>query len=143
PTLTTVGAITSEGASLFNIRLNEQPVFAFGPDDSGHSSLAMALCMLGYRCCSDLQGLPAAELKRLLDGRDDRVFNAYVNIGSLRANVSELRDRYPKAKFILTAANGMSADESVVSIEDDLNGADIAVLPSEAPNKWQVLCEHL
>jgi GR25 family glycosyltransferase involved in LPS biosynthesis len=59
PTLTTVGAITSEGASLFNIRPNEQPVFAFGPNDSGHSSLAMALCMLGYRCCSDLRGLPA------------------------------------------------------------------------------------
>jgi hypothetical protein len=66
-----------------------------------------------------------------------------VNIGSLRANVGELRNRYPKAKFILTAANGTSARESVVSVEDDLNGADIAVLHSEAPNKWQVLCEHL
>ena len=62
PTLTTIGAITSEGASLFNIRPTEQPVFAFGPEGSGHSSLAMALSMLGYRCCSDLQALPAPEL---------------------------------------------------------------------------------
>ena len=29
------------------------------------------------------------------------------------------------------------------SVEDDLNGADIAVLHSEAPNRWQVVCEHL
>lgn len=143
PTLTTVGAITSEGASLFNIRPNEQPVFAFGPVGSGHSSLAMALCMLGYRCCSDLQVLPAPELERLLEGRGGRVFNAYVNIGSLDANVRELRSRYPKAKCILTAAKGISADDSVVIVEDDLNGADTAVLHSEAPNKWQVVCEHL
>ena len=143
PALTTIGAITSEGASLFNIRPNEQPVFSFGPDGSGHSSLAMALCMLGYRCCSDLQVLPAPELERLLEGRGDRIFDAYVNIGSLGANVRELRSRYPKAKFILTAAQDISADDSFVSVEDDLNGADIAVLHSEAPNKWQVVCEHL
>ena len=66
PTLTSIGAITSEGASLFNIRPTEHPVFAFGPEGSGHSSLAMALSMLGYRCCSDLQELPASELERLL-----------------------------------------------------------------------------
>lgn len=62
PALTSIGAISSEGASLFNIRPAEQPVFVFGPEDSGHSSLAMALSMLGYRCCSDFQTLPAPEL---------------------------------------------------------------------------------
>ena len=143
PTLTTIGAITSEGASLFNIRPKEQPVFAFGPEGSGHSSLAMALCMLGYRCCSDLQVLPAPELERLLEGRDDRIFDAYVNIGSLGANVRELRSRYPKAKFIRTAAGDITADDTLVSVKDDLNGADIAVLQSEEPNKWRVVCEHL
>ena len=143
PTLTTIGAITSEGASLFNIRPNEQPVFAFGPDGSGHSSLAMALCMLGYRCSSDLQTLPAPELERLLEGSDGRVFDAYVNIGSLDANVKALRSRYPNAKFIFTAAKEISAGESFVGVRDDLNGADMAVLHLESPNKWQVLCEHL
>lgn len=143
PTLTTIGAISSEGASLFNIRPNEQPVFAFGPDGSGHSSLAMALCMLGYRCCSDLQALPAPELERLLEGSDGRVFDAYVNIGSLDANVKKLRSRYPNAKFIFTAAKDISAGQSFVSVRDDLDGADIAVLYLESPNKWQVLCEHL
>jgi GR25 family glycosyltransferase involved in LPS biosynthesis len=143
PTLTTIGAITSEGASLFNIRPTEQPVFAFGPEGSGHSSLAMALSMLGYRCCSDLQALPVPELKRLLEGSDDRVFDAYVNIGSLDANVRRFRSRYPKAKFILTAAKGIIADETFLNIVDALNGADIAVLNSEKPNRWQIVCEHL
>jgi GR25 family glycosyltransferase involved in LPS biosynthesis len=143
PTLTTIGAITSEKASLFNIRPTEHPVFAFGPEGSGHSSLAMALSMLGYRCCSDLETIPAPELERLLEGRGDRVFDAYVNVGSLDANVRELRSRYPKAKFILTAAKGITEDYTFLSVEDDLNGADVAVLHPEEPNKWQVVCEHL
>src|SRR4029077_20623536 len=144
-TLTTIGAITSEGASQFNIRPTEQPVFAFGPEGSGHSSLAMALSMLGYRCCSDLQALPAPELERLLEGRGDRVFDAYVNIGSLGANIRALRSRYPKAKFILTSAKGIIADDTFlnINVENDLNGADIAVLHSEEPNRWKVVCEHL
>ena len=143
PPLTTIGAITSEAASLFNIRPNEQPVFVFGPEGTGHSSLAMALSMLGYRCCSDLQALPDSELKHLLEGSRGRVFDAYVNIGSLEAKVRELLSRYPKAKFILTAAKGITADDTFVSIADDLSGADIAVLHSEEPNKWQIVCEHL
>lgn len=143
PTLTSIGAINSERASLFNIRPAEQPVFAFGPEGSGHSSLAMALSMLGYRCCSDLRTLPAPELERLLEGRDDRVFDAYVNIGSLDASVRELRSRYPKAKFILTAAKGITTEGTFLSVEDDFNGADTAVLHSEEPNRWQVVCEHL
>ena len=143
PALTTIGAITSEGASLFNIRPNEQPVFAFGPEGSGQSSLAMALCMLGYRCCSDFQLLPALELKRLLEERGGLVFNAYVNIGSVDANVRELRRRYPKAKLIRTATGDIAADDTFVSVEDNLNGTDIVVLHSAEPNKWQVVCEHL
>ena len=143
PALTTIGAITSEGASLFHVRPTERPVFAFGHEGSGLSSLAMALSMLGYRCCSDLQALPGPELERLLTGRGDRVFTAYVNIRSLVANVRELRGCYPQAKFILTTAKTRIADDNDFSIVDDLNGADIAVLHSGAPNKWQVVCEHL
>jgi GR25 family glycosyltransferase involved in LPS biosynthesis len=143
PALTTIGAITSEGAALFNIRPTERPVFAFGPEGSGHSSLAMALSMLGYRCCSDLETLPTHELNRLLEGSVDRVFDAYVNIGSLNAIASALRSRYPKAKFILTSADGVIADDTLFRAKNDLNGADIALLHLEETNKWQVVCEHL
>ena len=143
PTLTTIGAITSEGASLFNIRPTEHPVFAFGSEGSGHSSLAMALSMLGYRCCSDFKDLPVPEMERLLEGRGDRVFDAYVNIGSLDSKVSELRIRYPKAKFILTTVKEITADKAFLSMEDDLKGADLTILHSEELNRWQVVCEHL
>tara|TARA_R110002073_G_scaffold317946_3_gene491801 strand:+ start:885 stop:3125 length:2241 start_codon:yes stop_codon:yes gene_type:complete len=143
PALTTIGAISSEGASLFNIRPTEQPVFAFGSEGSGHSSLAMALGMLGYRCCSDLEALPAPELERLLRGRGGRVFDAYVNIRSLDSNVKDLRSLYPKAKYVLTATEGVVADDAFANIWCEFNGADVVVLHAEEPNKWQVICEHL
>src|SRR5258706_3606210 len=98
PSLTKIGAIDSESASLFHFRPSERPVFAFGTEGSGLSSLAMALSMLGYRCCSDLEDLPGVEFEQLLAGRIDRVFDAYVNIGSLTGKVRELRERYLQAK---------------------------------------------
>ena len=143
PALTKIGAITSEGASLFHLRPTERPVFAFGPEGSGLSSLAMALSMLGYRCCSDLQTLPDPELELLLAGRSDRIFDAYVNIRSLAGKVRELRARYPRAKFIITTGKTEIADGIDSNIVDDLKGADTAVLHLEATNKWQVVCEHL
>ena len=96
PSLTKIGVIDSEGASLFQIRPTERPVFVFGSEGSGLSSLAMALSMLGYRCCSDLEDLPHCEFEKLLSGSTERVFDAYVNIGSLTGRVRELRQRYPR-----------------------------------------------
>ena len=110
---------------------------------SGQTSLAMALSMLGYRCCSDFTNLPAPEMERLLAGKKDRVFDAYVNIGSLKEKVKILRSLYPKAKFIIAATNDTTADHIVHGLEDDLNGADIAVLHSNELNKWHVVCQHL
>jgi GR25 family glycosyltransferase involved in LPS biosynthesis len=143
PTLTKIGAITSEDASLFHVHPTEGPVFAFGPEGSGLTSLAMALSMLGYRCCSDLQALPTPELERLLTGRSDRVFDAYVNIRLLVGKVRELRVRYPQAKFFITNSKTRIEDDTDLNIAGDLKGADIAVLRSEEFNKWKIVCEHL
>jgi GR25 family glycosyltransferase involved in LPS biosynthesis len=143
PTLTKIGAITCESASLFHIRPSERPVFAFGPRNSGLSSLAMALSMLGYRCCSDLKTLPNTELNMLLSGKGDRVFDAYVNIKSLASEVLALRELYPQAKFIITKSESESSDDNYLKIIDDLNGLDVSVLNLEASNKWQVVCEYL
>ena len=143
PALTKIGAITSEAASLFHGRPTKIPVFAFGPEGSGLTSLAMALSMLGYRCCSDLQSLPDPELDQLLSGKGDRVFDAYVNIGSLEGKVRELIRCYPQAKFIITTGKVRIEDDCDLNIACDLNSADIAVLHSEVSNKWQVVCEHL
>ncbi|MFV2044834.1 MAG: family 16 glycosylhydrolase [Anaerolineales bacterium] len=143
PSLTKIGVIDSEGASLFQVRPTERPVFVFGSKGSGHSSLAMALSMLGYRCCSDLEALPELELEQLLAGRADRVFDAYVNIGSLTGKARELRERYPQAKFIVTTSETSIVDDSHFDVVGDINGSDIDVLHSDASNKWQVVCEHL
>jgi GR25 family glycosyltransferase involved in LPS biosynthesis len=143
PTLSTIGAIDSEGAALFNARPTQLPVFAFGPTNSGLSSLAMALSMLGYRCCSDLEGLPCHELKRLREGSVDRVFSAYVNVGCLESMVEDLRRSYPQAKFIVTAYPSDAASQVVKGILANLEGADVIVLDPGNVNAWRNLCEHL
>jgi len=143
PSLTKIGVIDSEGASLFQIRPQERPVFVFGDEGSGLSSLAMALSMLGYRCCSDLEDLPHCELEKLLSESTDRVFDAYVNIGSLTGRVRELRQRYPRARFIATTSEAGAVDEILLDGFNDFNGSGVAVLRSDEINKWQVVCEHL
>lgn len=140
PVLTKIGVLDSGGESLFHMRPQERPVFAFGPKGSGLSSLAMALSMLGYRCCSDLQELPSAECERLLVGRSDRVFDAYINIGSLRSKARMLAELYPEARFIVTTSHDGSSDADHL---EGVNGRNIAVLPAECANKWKVICEHL
>jgi hypothetical protein len=143
PALTKIGVLDSEGESLFRNRPQERPVFAFGTEGSGLSSLAMALSMLGYRCCSDLQNLPATELKDLLAGQPDRLFDAYVNIGALQAKAGKLEERYPRAKFIITTSQDGSSDAMTLDIVEGVSGRNVAVLPAEATNKWKVVCEHL
>lgn len=140
PTLSTIGAINSEGAALFNTRPTQFPVFTFGPANSGQSSIGMALLMLGYRCCSDLKDLPSEELKKLREGNVDRVFNAYVNIECLETMVVNLRHSYPDAKFIVTTD---AAGETVGGILADLEGADVVMLDCDDINAWRTLCEHL
>lgn len=143
PTLTKIGAITSEGAALFNIRPTEEPVFVFGSDKSGNTSIAMALSMLGYRCCSDLNELPLSEMTRLIHGKENRIFDAYVNIGSLDNRVDELISQYPKAKFIIISNKQQNKDGAFFQFCEKLEGTDFTILHTEATDKWKILCEHL
>lgn len=143
PSLTKIGVIDSEGAALFHERPRSQPVFAFGPEGSGSSSLAMALSMLGYRCCSDLDKLPTYELDSLLAGSANRTFNAYVNVGCLVQHISTLRMNYPKAKFIFTTSEPTCNEAHAYSLPHSLEGAESVVLHSDEKRKWRVICEHL
>lgn len=143
PTLSKIGAINSEGAALFHARPPQFPVFAFGPANSGQSSLAMALSMLGYRCCSDLEQLPPYELARLRKGGLNRVFGAYVNVGQLEEIVEELRHNYPEAKFVLTVTPDDHEARIVKGLLERLVGADVIVLDTSDISAWKVLCEHL
>jgi GR25 family glycosyltransferase involved in LPS biosynthesis len=143
PTLSRIGVLDCEGQSLFQNYPQQTPVFAFGEEGSGITSLAMALSMLGYRCCSDLQDLPEEERSRLLTGSTDRVFDAYVNIGSLDANVATLKERHPGAKFLVTTSNGAASNGEGMSLPDGLSGDDVAVVHLDAADKWKTVCEHL
>lgn len=143
PTLTRIGVLNSGDAALFHRRPAHSPVFAFGAPGSGLSSLAMALSMLGYRCCSDFDEIPECEFESLLAGRTDRVFDAYVNIGSLGPQIRVLTQRYPSAKYIVIDEVGSSADRQNCAIRDALEGADVLQLPREHTSSWRELCEHL
>jgi GR25 family glycosyltransferase involved in LPS biosynthesis/beta-glucanase (GH16 family) len=141
PVLNRIGAIDSENASLFQIRPTERPVFVFGSGGSGMSSVAMALSMLGYRCCSDLETLPPCEYERLMTGDPERIFDAYVNIGSLDGKAQELSKLFPSAKFVVTTIQNEVVDDKIQSLSAEQGS--VTVLCEDEVNKWRVICEHL
>lgn len=143
PALSGIGILDSGDAALFHRRPTHFPVFAFGAPGTGLSSLAMALSMLGYRCCSDFDGLPESEFDSLLAGRTDRVFDAYVNIGSLGPEIRALTRHYPNAKYIVIDEVVRSADRHNDDILDALEGADVLQLHREQTSSWRALCEYL
>ena len=143
PALNRIGVLDDCDTALFHQRPTHSPVFAFGSPGSGLSSLAMALSMLGYRCCSDLDGIPECEFERLIAGRAHRVFNAYVNIASLRPHVRVLMLRYPRAKFIVIDDGEGTVDRYSDVVLDALEGADVVRLHGEDANTWRALCEHV
>lgn len=139
PALSRIGVIDDCGTAVFRQRPVHFPVFAFGDVGSGLSSLALALSMLGYRCCSDLDQIPEYEFERVMSGDANCVFNAYANIGSLKPHLRALASRYPRAKFIVTNDAKRTSDGDWES----LAGADLLRLDAEKPHSWRVLCEHL
>lgn len=141
PTLTKIGAITSEKAALFNKVPTEVPIFAFGSKDSGLTALAMALSMLGYTCCSDMETLPATELENLKAGKN--TFNAYVNISILKDNINDLLKSFPNAKIIYTLSENELMEESFLRSIEYLDINNFVILNSTEPNKWKVICQLL
>lgn len=143
PALTRIGILNYGDAALFHQRPVHFPVFAFGVPDSGLSSLAMALLMLGYRCCSDFDAIPRTEFESLLSGGIDRVFDAYVNIGSLNAEIQLLTKLYPRAKFIVIDNLVKSTGNNNSKIVSALKGFDVLYLSSKSEGSWRELCMHL
>ncbi len=169
PILSRVGVITREKPLLVKSMSLRGPVFAFGQSGSGLASLAMALSMLGYRCCSDVTALPTREHAELFGNGRKRVFDAYVNIGSLDSRLlSKLAKTYPKARFIATvrgdgppngsigefqtggsahpAASEHWTDSNLIRLSEEISN-NLLVLPSLHRDKWELLrgflgCEY-
>jgi GR25 family glycosyltransferase involved in LPS biosynthesis len=164
PVLSRAGILNTEKPGLFAARPSLGPIFAIGSSESGLSALAMALSMLGYRCCSDVDRLPDREMQRLLNKDSRRVFSAYVNVASLDTQLSALAHIYPDGRLILIQRDLDKVLKGPVSATVESRGrliggklraeegqdrqlepwADRAlVLDSSASNAWKALCEFL
>lgn len=141
PVLSQIGVLNDGTPGTFHQRPTETPVFAFGAQDSGLSSLGMALSMLGYRCCSDLDDLPRTELDQLLNGRRGRIFDAYVNVGSLAPHLATLRQEYPGARFIVYG--GLDPGSREIAALLTAAGEGVLHLDEDRAGDWSALCEHL
>lgn len=140
PALAQIGVLNDDTPGMFHQRPTHAPVFAFCSPGAGSSSLAIALSMLGYRCCSNVDDLPKMERDRLMRGRGRRVFDAYVNVAFLAPHAAALRQRYPQAKFIVFGTPVRDAGVAALLGSDD--GA-VLHLPLGADGSWNALCEHL
>jgi GR25 family glycosyltransferase involved in LPS biosynthesis len=151
PVLAQVGVLTRERPLLARSRPAATPVFAFGQQGSGLTALGLALSMLGYRCCSDLTELPAGESKRLFENKSNRVFDAYVNVGSLTADdYIHLARAHPNARFIVahtldgdTLVGGHKERELQALAEELRRTCPLLFFRADDADKWQALCGFL
>lgn len=164
PILSKVGLITSTKVPSVEQRGARGPIFGFGETGTGVTALGTALSMLGYRCCSDVTRLPRQEHRALFDGACSRLFDAYVNVGSLaHLDLLHLAKRYPEFKLIVTSYGQLvhryedNDDHSQLDPNDgyevvlrqsslsslDLDSAQCLVLPADHPDRWQLLTEFL
>ncbi|WP_116047027.1 family 16 glycosylhydrolase [Amycolatopsis palatopharyngis] len=135
PVLSQVGVITKEKALLPSSRRLRGPVFGLGDAQSGLTSLARALSMVGYTCSSDLDQMPAREFDTLRRGERGRLFNAYVNIGSLDGeSVREIVAANPHALFVLTTPDHAPGE---------LPAGRVLHLAPTVADKWNSLSEFL
>lgn len=157
PILSKVGLLTYEKPLIYRKRVLSSPVIASGRFGTGLTSLAMALSMLGYRCCSDLTELPLKEFVNLF-GKKRRVFDAYVNIGPFSpSRFIELAKLYKNAHFVITDCDDRKKSISTQPAIDsrcDSDGfgdliselrciSNVLVLPVEEKDKWELLCKFL
>lgn len=139
PTLARLGVLENQSLGQHQPNLPCTPVVAIGGDEALSTSLAMGLSMLGYRCCSDLETIPAWVDSSLL-GESESVFNAYVNVGCITSDPSKL-------PFWLTRGCLIILEDGLTTEEIDKWLATwrgrVLILDKESTNRWKPLCEFL
>lgn len=135
PMLSQVGVITREKPLVPAARRLSGPVVGIGSPSSGLTALSMALSMLGYTCCNDLDRLPPDEERALLCGGRERLFNAYVNIGSLSPEaLAQVVRANPGTRVIATSAEQ--------ALPADMSDHALRLTP-EVKDRWAALSEFL
>lgn len=140
PVLSKIGVLNSETPGTFKSMPLVKPIFVVGKDGEKLTSLAMALSMLGYRCCSDIDELPNREKRILLEKEGTLNFDAFVNIGFIDRNIDKLAILYPKGCLIVVDQNLPS--EEISSLTKSWSDRAL-VLTSHATSTWKSLCEFL
>lgn len=135
PVLSQVGVITREKPLVATKKNLKGPVIAVGEYESGMTALGKALSMLGYTCYSDRDSLPSGELAKLLYGQRNRLFNAYVNVGSLDAEaLTTIAAANPDALFITTSAR---------KVPSSLRPEQLLQLEVNTKDRWAILSNFL
>jgi GR25 family glycosyltransferase involved in LPS biosynthesis len=135
PVLSQLGVITREKPLVHERGRLPGPVIAVGAENTGLTALATALSMIGYTCCSDITSLPEDETLKLASNKPGRLFNAYVNIGSLTGPALEAVVRAnPPVRLIRTSPIAIPAELSLDCVLD---------LKPRTSDKWAALSDFL
>lgn len=140
PILSKIGVLNDGSPSVFKNKPTIIPLFAIGKESDKLTSLAMALSMLGFKCCSDLSKLPKHEKNSLIKNLNNRKFDAYVNIKCIEDNLVELCEIYPKA-YLIIFSKGLSKEE-LKSLRKDWYKR-VLVLSEEESLTWKSISEFL
>ncbi len=163
PVLSKVGLITDDKAPTVERPEVEGPIFGLGEAGTGVTALATALSMLGLRCCSDVTCLPEVERRAVFEKTGTRVFDAYVNVGSVDVgHLCQLARLHPAARFVVTSdRDDISRDlgwhdrlAPVRGYQDqsigqggrraiDGESTRLLILPSGHRDRWRLLTEFL
>lgn len=138
PILSKIGVLNDGSPSIFNKKPTTLPVFAIGKENEKLTSLAMALSMLGFRCCSDLDKLPGLEKKNLIENLSNRKFNAYVNIKCIDDHLDELCQAYPKS-YLIIFPKGIQ--KNVLEKLKKSWSDRVLILDEQQSGKWKSICE--
>ncbi|WP_436763021.1 family 16 glycosylhydrolase [Streptosporangium sp. V21-05] len=142
PILAKVGAIRREFPQLAPRRPTRGPIVVVGAPGTGLSTVAEALSVLGFRCVSDLTDLPPGELDALLRGSRRRMFDAYVNIGSLGMGEVERIASKASARLIVTTGKTSTTADALTEVPG-IPQHHRLVLPVDEPDPWERLARFL
>ena len=140
PVLSKIGVLNSETPETYKSIPLVRPIFVVGKDHEKLTSLAMALSMLGYRCCSDLDKLLDGERGLLAEEDGVSNFEAFINIGCIDVNIDKLASIHPNGRLIVVDQS-LSKGE-IVSLTESWSDRSL-VLTSHSVYKWKSICEFL
>ncbi|MCZ4120234.1 family 16 glycosylhydrolase [Streptomyces sp. H39-S7] len=142
PILAKMGALRREAPQTLKHRPTRDPILVIGEPGTGLSTLATALSVLGLRCVSDLSTLPAPEHQALVRGSRHRIFDAYVNIGSLTPREVARIVSSTRARLIMTSTT-TTQPPPFQEAWDQQRPQRQLLLAADDPDPWQTLARFL